>query len=249
MTPENAPAVEPPAGLSEFSRLTGVFFEPGKTFADIVARPRWIVPMLLVILIGLAATVQMSQRIGWERIVSHSFDTSSRAQNMTPQQRQQAIETGVKIASVMAYIGPIVGVPIYFLVVAAVLLGIFAGILSAPVKFKQAFAVVSYANLPGVVSGILLIVVLQLKNPDEFNVQNPLAFNPGAFMDPLATSKALYSLATSIDLFTLWTIVLMAIGFKAAAGKKLSSSGAFLAVFLPWCVWVGGKAALAGLFS
>ncbi|MGA1994693.1 MAG: Yip1 family protein [Bryobacteraceae bacterium] len=249
MTPENAPAVEPsPAGLSEFSRLTGVFFEPGKAFADIVARPRWLVPMLLVILISLVAVFEMSQRIGWERIVSHSIDSSSRAQNMTPQQRQQGIETGVKIASVTSYIGPIVGIPIYYLVVAGVLLGIFAGILSAPVKFKQAFAVVAYANLPGIISGILLIVVMQLKNPDEFNVQNPLAFNPGAFMDPLASSKSLYSLATSLDLFTLWIIVLMAIGFKAAGGRNLSFSGAFLAVFLPWCVWVGGKAALAGLF-
>jgi hypothetical protein len=168
---------------------------------------------------------------------------------MTPQQREQAVQTGVKFASVMAYIGPVVGVPIYFLVVAGVLLGVFAGILSVPVKFGQAFAVVAYANLPGVLSGILLMVVMVLKNPDEFNVQNPLAFNPGAFMDPLTTSKSLYSLATSLDLFTLWVIVLLAIGFKSAAPRKLSFAGAFLAVFLPWCVWVGGRAALAGLFS
>jgi hypothetical protein len=148
----------------------------------------------------------------------------------------------------MAYLGPIVGIPIYALVVAGVLLGIFAGILSAPVRFKQAFAVVAYANLPGIISGILLMVVLQLKNPDEFNVQNPLAFNPGAFMDPLASPKWLYSLATSLDLFTLWVIVLLAIGFKAAAGRKMSFAGSFFAVLLPWCVWIGGKAALAGLF-
>ncbi|MGP8244828.1 MAG: YIP1 family protein [Bryobacteraceae bacterium] len=234
--------------MSEFSRLTGVFFEPGKTFADIVARPRWLVPMLLLILIGLAATVEMSQRVGWERIVRHSVETSSRAQSLDAQQKERNIEMGVKIASVTAYLGPIVGVPIYLLVVAGVLLGIFAGILSAPIKFKQAFAVVAYANLPGVISGILLMVVMLLKNPDEFNVQNPLAFNPGAYMDPLTSSKSLYSLATSLDLFTLWVIVLLAIGFKSAAGRKLSFAGAFLAVFLPWCVWVGGKAALAGLF-
>jgi hypothetical protein len=40
----------------------------------------------------------------------------------------------------------------------------------------------------------------------------------------------------------------MAIGFKAAGGRKLSFGGSFFAIFLPWCVWVGGKAALAGLF-
>jgi hypothetical protein len=249
MTPENASAVEPSsAGLSEFSRLTGVFFEPGKAFADIIARPRWLVPMLLVILISVAASFEMGQRIGWDRIVRHSVETNTRAQTLDAAQKETQIQMGVRIASVMAYAGPIAGVPIYFLVVSAAMLGIFAGILSVPVKFKQAFAIVAYSSLPGIISGILLMVVMLLKNPDDFNVQNPLAFNPGAFMDPLTTSKSLYSLATSIDLFTLWTIVLLAIGFKAAGGRKLSFGGAFFAVLLPWCVWVGGKAALAGLF-
>jgi hypothetical protein len=37
----------PPTG--EFSRLTGVFFEPKKTFTDIAARPSWLMPTLIVI--------------------------------------------------------------------------------------------------------------------------------------------------------------------------------------------------------
>jgi hypothetical protein len=43
MTPENAAAVDPqPAGMGEFSRIVGVFFEPKKSFADIAQRPTWI---------------------------------------------------------------------------------------------------------------------------------------------------------------------------------------------------------------
>jgi hypothetical protein len=92
-------------------------------------------------------------------------------------------------------------------------------------------------------------VVLHLKNPDEINVQNALAFNPGAFMDPNSGSKFLYSLATSLDLFSFWTILLIAVGLKAAAGKKLTFGGAVFAVVLPWAVYVLGKSALAGVFS
>ena len=55
MTPEVAQAPEPtPAGMGVFSRITGVFFEPGKTFEDIGRRPSWFVPLLLSILSGLA---------------------------------------------------------------------------------------------------------------------------------------------------------------------------------------------------
>jgi hypothetical protein len=50
MSPETATSSDPQAqGMSEISRLAGVFFEPKKAFADIAARPRWIVPLLLMI--------------------------------------------------------------------------------------------------------------------------------------------------------------------------------------------------------
>jgi hypothetical protein len=74
-------------------------------------------------------------------------------------------------------------------------------------------------------------------------------FNPGAFMDPEHGSKFVYSLASSIDLISFWTMFLMATGVKAAAGKKLSFGGAFFVVFLPWAAYVLIKSALAGAFG
>ena len=183
MTPDNSPAVEPaPAGMGEFSRITGVFFDPKKTFEDIAKRPSWIVPLVVIMIAALAVSMTMSQRIGWERIVRHGMEASSRAQQMTPEQREQGVAMGVKVASIMGYVG-IIFVPVVYVIMAAVLL-LMGAILSAGVRFKQVFAVVCYASLTTLVSSALTIVVLFLKNPDEINVQNMLAFNPGAFMDP-----------------------------------------------------------------
>jgi len=235
--------------MGEFSRITGVFFEPAKTFADIAQRPGWIVPMVLVILAVMGVTTVISQRIGWERIFRHQMETNSRMQQMTPEQKEQTLAVQMKFAAVGGYAGAIMGVPIYDLIVAAVLLGIAGGIMSGGMRFKQVFAIVCYSGLPGVISAILTVVVIFLKNPDDFNLQNPLAFNPAAFMDPNTTSKFVYTLAGSLDLFVIWTILLMATGLKAAAGKKLTFAGALIAVVAPWAVVVLGKAALAGVFS
>ena len=249
MTPENASAVEPqPAGMGEFSRIVGVFFEPKKTFADIAQRPTWIIPVILVILAAIGGSMAVSQRIGWERIMRQQNEASSRMQQMTPEQRANAEAIQMKLAPAIAYGGPVVGVPIYCVVVAAVLLGITA-IMSAGLRFKQVFAVVAWGGLPRVISSILAVVVVFLKNPDEFNIRNPLAFNVGAFMDPNGSSKFMYALATSIDLFSIWTILLLATGLKAAAGKKLSFTGALVAVVTPWALLVLCTSALAGAFS
>jgi len=250
MTPENAAAVEPePSRMGEFSRIVGVFFEPSKTFKDIAERPTWIVPMILVILAIMGVTTAMSQRIGWDRILRHQMETNSRLQQLPADQREQSLALQEKFASVGGYVFAVVGVPVVDLIMAAVLLGIAGGLMGGGMRFKQVFAVVSYSGLPGIVSAILTVLVIFLKNPDDFNMQNPLAFNVGAFMDPNTASKFMYSLASSLDLFVLWTILLIATGLKAAAGKKLTFTGALVAVLLPWAVVVLGKAALAGAFS
>ena len=237
-----------PERMSEISRLTGVFFEPKKTFEDIARRPTWVAPLVLIIVCALATMFVFSQHVGWERFFRQQNETSPRMAQLTPEQRDQALAMQMKFASIGAVI-PIVIIPISYLIISAVLLGIVAGIMSAPVKFRQVYAIMCYAGLTGVVSSILTLVVMFLKNPDQFNLQNPLAFNPAAFMDPATSSKFLYSLATSVDLFSIWTILLVATGLKAAAGKKLSFGGALFAVVLPWAVYVLGKSALAGAFS
>ena len=154
-----------------------------------------------------------------------------------------------KYAPISGYVGVLLGVPLGTLLWAAVLLGIAKGMMSAQVRLKQVFAIICYSGMPGLIMVLLAIAVMFLKPPEDFNLQNPLVFNPGAFLDPTTTSKFLYSVASSLDLFRLWQLVLIGIGLKAAGGKQLSLGGAMTAVFLPWAIWILGAAAIAGAFS
>ena len=100
--------------------------------------------------------------------------------------------------------------PLVYLIWAAVLLAIVKGMMSAQVRLKQLYAILCYASLPGVIMAALSIAVMFMKPPDDFNLQNPLVFNPAAFMDQATTSKFVYSLASAFDLFTIWKLVLIA---------------------------------------
>ncbi|MCX6631809.1 MAG: YIP1 family protein [Candidatus Solibacter sp.] len=250
MTPELLPEEEPqPKGLGEGSRLTGVFFEPGKTFEDVAARPGFWAPLILVIVTSLCFMVLFAQHVGWERMMRHAFETNSRAAQMSPEQKEQALQLQLKVVPIPAYAGILLGVPLITMIWAAILMGIVKGMMSAQVRLKQVFAVLCYSSLPGVIMAALAIAVMFMKPPEDFNLQNPLVFNPGAFMDPTTTSKFIYSLASALDLFTLWKLVLVGIGLKAAGGRDLSMGGAMTAVFLPWLVWILGAASLAGIFG
>lgn len=250
MTPELLPEEEPqPKGLGEASRLVGVFFEPAKTFADVAERPAFWAPLILVIVVSVCTMVLFAQHVGWEHMIRHQLETNSRMAQLSAEQREAQIQMSLKFAPVGAYVGIILGTPLMWLAWAGILLGIVKGLMSVPVRFKQVFAVLCYSGLPGIVMALLMIAVMFMKPPEDFNLQNPLVFNPGAFMDPTTTSKFLVSLGTSLDLFRLWTLVLAGIGLKAAGGKQLSMTGAMMAVFLPWAIWTLASASLAGIFG
>jgi hypothetical protein len=83
--------------------------------------------------------------------------------------------------------------------------------------------------------------------PESFNIKNFAPTNLGAFLNPLETNKALYALASSMDVVTIWTLVLLGIGTAAVAGVKRSS--AYIAVFGWWAIFVLFGVGIAAAFG
>jgi hypothetical protein len=239
------------AGLSEVGRITGVYLDPKKAFADIAARPRnWFVPLLLLIVASLAFLYIYGKRVpdGWERTMRQNMESSTRMQQMDPQQRENIIQQQVKFAPIGAYVSVVVFIPVAALAIGGVLL-LMAKMAGAQLTFKQMFTISAYSMLPGLISSILAIVVLLLKNPEDFNLQNPLAFNLAAFLEPPPnTGRFVYGVAKSFDLFSIWTILLLAVGMSVAA-RKISFSKAVMLVVIPWLVWVLASSGVAGAFG
>lgn len=234
--------------MGEAGRITGVLFDPKKAFADIAAKPSWILPVVLSIVVGLVFVYLFTTRIGWDRYFHQIAETSSRMQQMDPPQRENAIQMQEKFGPIFGYVFGVIGPPLMAVIVGGVIL-LMGKIGGAALTFKQTFAMSAWASLPRVIAGILAIVVMFIKNPEDFNLQNPLAFNLGAFMEPPPNSgKFVYSLATSIDLFTIWSILLLAVGISVAA-RKMPFSKAVILVVAPWIIWILVAAGFAGMFS
>jgi hypothetical protein len=247
MTPEpSSENAAPPMG--EAGRIVGVLVDPKKAFADIALRPSWLTPMLLMVVVGLVFTYIFTTRIGWDRYFHQIAETNTKMQQMEPQARETAIQMQSKFAPIGGYVFSVLGPPLMALIVGGVIV-LMCKLGGAALKFKQTFAITAWAMLPRVIAGILSIVVMFIKNPEDFNLQNPLAFNFGAFMEPPPNSgKFIYSLATSIDLFTIWTILLIAVAISVAA-RKVPFSKALILVAAPWIIWVLAASGFAGMFG
>jgi Yip1 domain len=252
MSPESAPTLPPSLPplaaqpeqphMNEAARLAGVFFSPGKTFADIARRPRWWVPLILIAILSTIYLNAFAQRVGWESVLRPAIESNQNMQNMSVQQREQLITTAAGLYKYVGY-ASVLTTLLYVFIVAVILMFLFDTMMSAGIGLKRMMAIVAYAFLPMLIQIVLSMVVLFLKDPEEFNLRNPLMFNIGAYMsaDSPATLRALGS---SIDLFSLWIIILLAIGVSAA-GRKISFGKAFAGIFLPWALLVCLKVAAA----
>lgn len=247
MTPESSYEDAAPP-MSEVGRLTGVFLEPKKAFADIAAKPRWYVPVILMVIFALAFTVTFTNHIGWEHFMRQNMENNTRVQQMDKDQREDMIQKQVKFAPVFGYVASFVFVPVAVLVIGAVLL-LMAKMGGGTLKFKQSLGIAAYGKLPDVLFSILAIVVMFLKNPEDFNLNNPLAFNLGAFLEPPPnTGKFVYGLAKSFDLFAIWEVLLMAVGISVAT-RRIPFSKAVVLVAVPWLIWILVSSGSAGLFG
>jgi ABC-type sugar transport system permease subunit len=121
--------------------------------------------------------------------------------------------------------------------------------MDAQVSFSQSMAIVMYGWLPGIFTTILTIFTLSFGDPEGFRMENPVGTNPAHFMDPASMSKFLYSLLTSVDVISLWIVVLIGIGFAVTAKKKIST-GAAIGTVAVWYfiakVCAAGFASLGG---
>ena len=248
--PGAAPAAsgEPESGPSPLAALVGTFTSPADTFAGLVRRPTWWLPLLLW-LAGIGVVVLVSTpKIDMERTFREMFEAraAKTGQSMSDEQiREMAARSDRTPAKAAAWALPTSAV--MFLLVTLCLWG-GARASGSEARFGQVAAVWSHANLPNVVGAFVAVPILaSLADASEtqFSIQRTLKSNVGAFLSPDAPAF-LASVASSIDIFSLAALALLVVGMKKL--PAMPSGGGVAVPVVLWAVYVLGKAALAAAF-
>lgn len=246
------PTAESTPGLSQMQRITSIFSAPSKTFSDIKNGHRsWWVPFLIYVILGYAFFGVVNAKVGMRQVTENQIKLSPKSEDrlaqLTPEQRESQMKISVAITSGIFYAGPVL-LLIIAVIVSAVLLGTINFGFGGRAKFGSVFSMWMYASLPGIIKPILGIAVLMAgAAPETFNIKNYSPTNLGAFLSPTDVGPAIYSLASSIDFTTIWTLVLLGIGLAIVAGVKRGSG--YISVFGWWILVVllgVGSAALMG---
>ncbi len=238
------------APLSEPSRIINSFIAPNKTFTDLRRNSSWWAPWILISVVALLFVYTVQVKVGFDQVIRNEIANNARSEaqlsRLPADQRAERMQGIIKFTQAVAYASPVTGL-IAFVIIAAVLMATFNFGAGASIPFKTSLAVVTYGNLPTVVYSLLGILSLAVGvNPEGFNIKNPVATNPAYFLDPTG-NRFVYGMASALDLFVLWTLILMAIGYSAVSKLKRSTA---VAVIIGWyLVWKLVTSGAAVLFS
>lgn len=233
---------------SSWGRLIGALVAPGETFRSIAERPTWLPPLLILALLGGAVGLVLQMRTDPEEMVRGQLEMvkvdlpQERVDEMIEEAENRS--TGAKIG--LAALGA-VGQPLIYAIM-AVLFWIGFRLFGSEMDYLRSLATTLHGYLPLAVGSLINLPLMFTRETLTFEE----AANGGVLVSSLKTLAPEDATAVtevmlgSIDLFTVWAMILLAIGYREVA--KVSSAVASGIVILFWLIFVLFKVGLAAAF-
>jgi hypothetical protein len=227
--------------LGGASKIINIFFEPKKVFGSLKIKPTWLVPFIIVALLGMAFYY-----FAYPMIMSEQIARIESNDKIPAEQKEVIIEKmqGEHPPALQLGIAPI-GVLFYLAIASAVLFFVFNVLLGGDSTFRRVFSVYCYSGLVGIPGTIVKLPLTLVKKSAD--VQTSLAI----LLSPEAKGSFLYSVLSSFDIFVIWQVILVSMGL--AVIYKFTPKKSYSTVIVVWIIWIFLKSAvsslLGGMFS
>ena len=223
-------------------RLVSVFHAPGRTFAELARSPTIAAALIATALAGAFGATAVSRATDLDALARHAFEQQMESmpgtftRNMSEADQREIFEGSRDALRLTRNFAPVLGAAgalIAPLVAAAVFLLVF-GLLGAQGSYRVILATVIHAGWPAVATSSLLTgLVAWVSYPlTPERAEAPLRSNLAAVVSGL--DGAAQAVASRVDLFLAWEIVLTGIGLAIVLGVTRGRS--FAVVVSLWAL-------------
>jgi hypothetical protein len=187
--------------------LLGIIFNPSEQFMRIKNNPRILIALIIVSLISVFGSALMSLTMDLNTIEKTIPELSELTTTLSEDQKTVILTIMKVFMGVMGLIFPVISI----LVVSAIHL-LVTSITKTGVKFKQLFSLNTYIYLITAIGGTVntIIYVLFVKDGNQGNFTNLSIF--------AKEEGVLSAIIINIELFSIWSIILTAMGLHKVAG-------------------------------
>jgi len=226
--------------------LIDIFVAPANVFNQLKLNKKWAwLGLALIITISGIASLLFFNGMSPEWIVQQQLAQSP---DLSAQEATQAEDTMMKMAEYTGAMAAIIG-GVFILLMTSVfagynmLIGKSAAVTKPDFKYGDWFSFTLWTSMPAIINTLGFMVLFLT----AATVELPLSMANYASVNQLffnyVPSDALYTWAESLNVFSLWSIFLTAVGFQRCCSMSLVNST--VAAILPYFVIFGSWFALA----
>lgn len=235
---------EDAATMTLLKRLTGIYFEPTNTFEDINRKPTWLGLYFLTALIAVASVYVINTRMDYETLMRKSIEMSPASRLLTQEQIEEAVSRPPNpLRRFSGIVFAPAGLMVSYLTVAGLFLLLFT-LMGASLSYRKSLAVTIWAMAPpAIIVTLLGILLMYVKDPATLEIvpADNVASNLG-LLAPSSEHPVIHGILSSIDVFSFWTIFLLAAGYGAISDGRLTTKKAATGILIIWGAYVLLKA-------
>ncbi|WML34861.1 YIP1 family protein [Clostridium sp. OS1-26] len=195
-----------------FKNIIGVIVEPKAVLQRVSDNPKilkYLIPITLVQLI--ISIIELPKLVNFTILKAH--ETQNLPDNVIPILRK-TVTASVIITSIFS--------PIVIAVIITALIKLVTMFIEENANFKQLLAVNILAYIPMLIGGIVGAIVIMFTEPQNIkNVTTSLAI---FLSSTVSETSRIYKLLASIDMFVIWSAILISIGTSIAYKMNIKKS-------------------------
>ncbi|MBN1481218.1 YIP1 family protein [candidate division KSB1 bacterium] len=216
------PATEPtPKDMNIIARIWNVFVSPTSTFEAVRSKPRWVLPLIIILLITGAAMYVLTPIVmeeGREKMIEQM-----EKRGVPEDQMDTAVERAAQFQKYSIAPSTIIAGAIFTFLLAAFWLFVTNVLAGGSARYAQVLGAYVYAGFIGLLGFLIKLPVMWFRQTMNIHI------SPATLMSESATETFLYKLLAKFDLFSIWGMIVLGIGLAVVGGLKPKK-------VLPWVV-------------
>jgi hypothetical protein len=229
MTDAAAAPVAPAKPAALWEDFIEIFTSPSTVFERRRDANPWLMILIITVLVTLVTALTFNSLAPVYESEFRAVAAKQMASN--PQMTQDAVDTGIKFqmiarrwGGVFFFLGALImSLPVW-------LLGRIVG--AKELTYQRSMVVFTWSAIIGVVA--LLVVGIQglVMDVSAITTMDKLGLSPARFVDKASVSPFVYGLLKSLDLFAIWSAIVMGIGVKVVGRGTKNTAVAFAVTWI-----------------
>jgi len=206
-----------------------IYSAPTNAFTKLSEKPKWLLPLIMVVVISILLSLVAIAKTDWEEQKAKVREMLEK-QNV-PQERIEKVMTAMnhKTGLIRGIIAVLIITPLGILIFTTIL-NLLIPLLGTGGSFKKTFAVTTNSALIRIPAAIVKASLMFIRDSADIKTSLLLFF-------PKMTNKGfLYGLFSRIDFFTIWELILVALGLKILF--NISGKKTYYVVFGLWLIYI-----------